>query len=514
MPVEPSPEEPITVPVYREEASVHKRVVDTGRVRIHTTVARHPARIDESLRCDEVQVSHVPVDRIVQPDQAPTTHYDGDTLVVPILEEVLVVERRLRIKEELRITRTQSEKRHLETVMLKAEQVSVERTGAHGSHANDFIGGGIMQHTLVAVFDNPGDAQNAMDQLLASGFSRSDINISSPPETGAAREDTTGGAIKHFFSKLFGSSHDEHAAHYSNAVERGQHVLTFTSQSEPEIERAADVVERFGPVDIDDRHGQAGGATTAGAGIYGTQSSSVASAGAMQSQAQSGNLSGAQSGSMQRDTGIAQQPDMAIPVVQEDLKIGKREVQRGGVRVLSRIVETPVDENVALREEHVHVERHPVDQPISATDASAFQEKSIELRETAEEAVVQKSARVVEEVVVGKDVSERQQQIHDKVRHTEVKVESLPGSNAADDAFYRQDWQTRYANLGGSYDDYAPAYLYGNEMRGSAKYQGRQWDDVESDLRSDWDARHAGGKPSTWEKMKAAIRSGWDRMTT
>jgi stress response protein YsnF len=126
--VQPNGQEPLKVPVFREEVQVEKRVVDTGRgVRIHKTVAEHPCHIDESLSHDEVEVSHVPVDRIVPLDAAPATRYEGDTLVVPILEEVLVVERRVRIKEELRITRTRREAHHAETVMLKSEQVSVER---------------------------------------------------------------------------------------------------------------------------------------------------------------------------------------------------------------------------------------------------------------------------------------------------------------------------------------------------------------------------------------------------
>ena len=121
------------VPVVHEEAWVEKRIVDTGRgVRIHKTVAEHPSQIDERLQRDEVEVSHVPVDRIVPLDQAPRTRYEGDTLVVPILEEVLVVERRLRIKEELHITRTRREERHVDTILLKSEQVSVERFDEHG----------------------------------------------------------------------------------------------------------------------------------------------------------------------------------------------------------------------------------------------------------------------------------------------------------------------------------------------------------------------------------------------
>lgn len=125
--VQPNGQELLKVPVVREEAEVEKQVVDTGRgVRIHKTVAEHPCHIDERLLRDDVEVSHVPVDRIVPLDAAPATRYEGDTLVVPILEEVLVVERRVRIKEELRITRTRREEHHAETVMLKSEQVSVE----------------------------------------------------------------------------------------------------------------------------------------------------------------------------------------------------------------------------------------------------------------------------------------------------------------------------------------------------------------------------------------------------
>lgn len=126
--VQPNGQDKLVVPVIREEVQVDKRIVDTGRgVRIHKTVAELPCQIDERLLRDEVEVSHVPVDRIVPLDAAPATRYEGETLVVPILEEVLVVERRVRIKEELRITRTRREEHHAETVMLKSEQVSVER---------------------------------------------------------------------------------------------------------------------------------------------------------------------------------------------------------------------------------------------------------------------------------------------------------------------------------------------------------------------------------------------------
>jgi stress response protein YsnF len=123
-----TPAATLRVPVFREDVQVEKRLVETGSgVRIHKTVAEHPVHIDESLLREGVDVMHVPVDRIVALDQAPQTRYEGDTLIVPVLEEVLVVERRLRIKEELHITKTRREEHHAETILLKTEQVEVVR---------------------------------------------------------------------------------------------------------------------------------------------------------------------------------------------------------------------------------------------------------------------------------------------------------------------------------------------------------------------------------------------------
>lgn len=125
---EPADENSQRIPIIEEQLAVGTRVVETGRgVRVHKTVSEQPVTIDERLSRDEVQVRHVPVDRTVAVDEAPTTRYEGETLVIPVLEEVLVVERRLRIKEELHITRIRHEERYQETVPLKAERVDVER---------------------------------------------------------------------------------------------------------------------------------------------------------------------------------------------------------------------------------------------------------------------------------------------------------------------------------------------------------------------------------------------------
>ncbi|HZV66383.1 MAG TPA: YsnF/AvaK domain-containing protein [Telluria sp.] len=376
-----------------------------------------------------------------------------------------------------------------------------------------------MQHTLVAVFDNRGDAQNAMDELLGAGFGRGEVRLSEGDPAGSAgaagtstRAEDDGSitaSIKHFFSDLFGSAERDSARLYSDAVTRGHYVLTLIAADEPEVERAADIVERHGPVDIDEQAAQWAGGR---AGFDTARSSAQSQAGTQQQSMQSGaqgsaQSAGTQSAGAQQGAAAQDSQQRAIPVVQEELKVGKREVQRGGVRVYSRVVETPVNESVGLREEHVNVQRRVVDEPLAA-DAAAFQETSIELRETAEEPVIEKTARVVEQVIVGKEVTQREEKVSDTVRRTEVEVEQLRGD---DDAYYRGHWNANYANTGDSYDDYAPAYRYGSSMARSDQYRGRQWDTVEGGLRSDWERSNPG---SAWDKFKAAIRHGWERMTS
>jgi uncharacterized protein (TIGR02271 family) len=111
-----------------------------------------------------------------------------------------------------------------------------------------------------------------------------------------------------------------------------------------------------------------------------------------------------------------------LPVAEEELRVGKQEVGGRGVRVRSYIVERPVEEQVALRDETVRVERRPVDRPFEPGDA-AFVEREIEAVERDEEAVVSKQARVVEEIALRKDVDTRTETVRDTVRKQEVEVE-------------------------------------------------------------------------------------------
>ena len=117
----------IVVPVVEEELRVGKRVVETGRVRVSKHVREREELVDETLVREEYEVERVPVGVFVDEPVGP--RHEGETLVVPVLEEVLVVEKRLRVREELRITRRQTEARERQRVTLLGEEVSVERTG-------------------------------------------------------------------------------------------------------------------------------------------------------------------------------------------------------------------------------------------------------------------------------------------------------------------------------------------------------------------------------------------------
>ena len=119
--------------------------------------------------------------------------------------------------------------------------------------------------------------------------------------------------------------------------------------------------------------------------------------------------------------------DESIKLVRENLVVGKREVDSGSARVTTRIVETPVEEQVTLHDETVRVERHAVDQPFGAVPADAFQERVIEVRAMGEEAVVQKDVRVVEEIAIRKEVTDRTETVRDTVRETKVEIEDETG---------------------------------------------------------------------------------------
>ncbi len=267
-----------------------------------------------------------------------------------------------------------------------------------------------MSKTVVGLFATTAQAEQVRKTLVADGFSEQSIRVVANDDTSSAQSATgtisdkdytdvgSGGGtgigekVSSFFRNLSGG--DEHAhAHYAEGVNSGGALLTATVEDERATE-VASTLREYGARDIE-------GATS---------QQKVASASAF-----------AQTG---QSEAVGQ---TAIPIVEEELVVGKREVDRGGVRIYSHVVERPVEADVTLRDERVNVERRVVNRPATAADFGTG-EASFELRATGEEAVVGKNSRVTEEVLVGKQASEHSEAIHDTVRKTEVEVEQLPGS--------------------------------------------------------------------------------------
>lgn len=258
-----------------------------------------------------------------------------------------------------------------------------------------------MSQTVIGFFDNYSEAQNAVAQLAMAGISRDRIDISSGRNGGntgnvsysdSDRHEDSDSGITRFFKNLFGDDDNDNVSRYSRVGQSSEAIVTVHAQNESEAGQAADLLDSCGAVDVDERaanYGLTSGSSDTGSDRLGD--------------------------STERGT--------SIPVIREDLEVGKREVERGSVRVRSRIIEKPVEEHVRLREEHVRVERNPVDRPVNAGELGAFREGEIELTERAEVPVVNKEARVVEEIRLSKEVTERDETIRDTVRSTDVDIE-------------------------------------------------------------------------------------------
>ena len=284
-----------------------------------------------------------------------------------------------------------------------------------------------MAQTVVGIFDDSNQAQRAVERLTAYGFTEADIDITSQASvvenendndmaTGSSasssenRDSGFGDRVSRFFSNLFDDESD--AQRYSTVARNGT-IVSVYAESRDEAERAADILDEFGAVNVDEK------ATEYGIESRSTQTGSINQS---DSSMNRNEFSDTDESNRFRDK---DESNRSIPVIEEELQVGKREVQTGGMRLRSRIIERPVEENLRLREEHVRIERNPVNRPASESDLSTFREGEIEVRERAEVPVVNKQARVVEEINVRKDVEEREETVRETVRKTEVDVENL-----------------------------------------------------------------------------------------
>ena len=270
--------------------------------------------------------------------------------------------------------------------------------------------------TLTALFDKRTEAMQAVDELVRAGIQRTAIRVT--PETDIATSATTRTSYdrtsddKGFWASLgdlFMPDEDRYT--YAEAMHRGS-IMVSVSVNGAQAEVAEDILERQGTVNVEEREASW---RKEGWGGYEAGASGLAA-----STAGVGLTGGATAASLgKRDMADG---DEVISEVEEQLRIGKRQVNSGRVKVRSYVIETPVSEQVNLHSETVRVERRPVDRPMTATE-DAFRERTIEATATSEEAVVSKEARVTGEVLVRKEVTDRTETVTDKVRSTKVEVE-------------------------------------------------------------------------------------------
>lgn len=338
-----------------------------------------------------------------------------------------------------------------------------------------------MSHTVIGIFKTFTEASVARQHLETNGFHPGNIDVADSNYTAPdySGNDITGGvtdvtaesrlhehdhkdndSIGGFFRNLFGGNDDDDEQLINRHIEAGKRgtVVTVHANSYDEAERAADILDEYGAVNVNDSDdwdtaagnipgaanlsGEFDTATTsnysdmpegdatpiggfAGTGGRDFDEASLADIDETTSAAYTENTDVNLGRSLTGDIDSNLSNPDSVKVVEENLNVGKQEVRTGGVRLRSRIVERPVEENIRLRQERVTVTRTPVDRPATEADFNTFQQGTVEMTESAEVPVISKDARVVEEVSLNKEVTESDQTIVDTVRHTEVDTENI-----------------------------------------------------------------------------------------
>lgn len=204
----------------------------------------------------------------------------------------------------------------------------------------------------------------------------------------------------------------------------------------------------------------------------------------------------------------------SIAVVEEELHVQKQVVETGGVAVKRHVTSQRVEEDVSLREEHVSVQRTPVDRPASSDELlNAFSEGVVEVREHKEEVFVEKIPRVVEEVVITKDVEQTTAHINETLRRLDVDIEKI--ESRYDDSMrfdsmrdtYRAHFDQNYATSGADYSEYENAYRYGHMHALRDDWRDFSFTRASSTMTPDYEQRYGKGM---WERTKDAIEHAWD----
>ena len=295
-----------------------------------------------------------------------------------------------------------------------------------------------MEHeTIVAIYDTSAHAQAAVRDLEAANVPSSDISqhAKEGSMTGTSRT-TAPVQDKGFWANLFGGEPDHDTSVYGHSISSGATVVTVKVPAD-RYDATAAILEKHNPIDVDERSQQYGltDTSTTDAGYTGhggkvEPATSATEAGAIGA---SGLTAGPSTGVNRNNTGVKTEAagltegaeGGTLKLAEEFLNVGKRAVRGGTTRIRRYTVEKPVEENVSLHSEKVVLDRRPVtDGRVLANND--FTDKTISMTEMNEEAVVSKTARVVEEVGLRKEASDRTETVRDTLRKDEVEVKEDP----------------------------------------------------------------------------------------
>ncbi|HUB32009.1 MAG TPA: YsnF/AvaK domain-containing protein [Bryobacteraceae bacterium] len=250
---------------------------------------------------------------------------------------------------------------------------------------------------IVTLYDTAGHAADARRSLEAAGFAPSDISTLTTNALGGSGEKLSEPGIWH---RLFGRSIEPHeAAVYGRVVGSGGAVLTIRVP-ESDVPRALGILNSHRAVDVQHRAVQEGLLSSSASSIPATAPPKSTMAPAARAAA----------------------GEEVLRLAEEQLEVGKRLVQEGTTRIRRFVVETPVEQQITLHEEHARVIRRAVSD-LGTTGNIDWTDKTIEINEMVEEPVVTKSAHIAEEVVIQKESTDQVKTLKDKVRRQQVEVE-------------------------------------------------------------------------------------------
>ncbi|NLR97052.1 YsnF/AvaK domain-containing protein [Rhizobium sp. P38BS-XIX] len=460
-----------------ERIHVSKKSISDGRVVLATATDIVPVLTTVNLQRDDVDVERVRLNRTV--DEVPKVRVDGDTTIVPVIEERLVVQKKLVLVAEIRLRRRSTIQPQRVETELRQQRVTVERTSEdtkprrnimaelYNENARDLTAG--TYNTLSAFFDSRSDAESAVSRLREAGVDERDIRFMPGYEADSETANVASDDRRGFWAALGEWFFpDEDRATYAEGLRRGGFLVSVSNLSDALHETAHDILDDEGSIDIDERADlwrQEGWSTHRSTDGFATpaydrnvaaeadlavsgDADRVTSGDASRKQPKLDNEvdAVAQASASREDAFEPAARDQTIPVVEENLRVGKRDINNGSVRVRAYTVKQPVREDVSLRDEKVEIERRAVDRPLADADR-AFQNRTISAEDHHEEPVVQKDAHVVEEVGIRKNASERTETINDSVSKTEVEIDddrnglsqSQTGSDQSQSQGYRRD---------------------------------------------------------------------------